>query len=55
MQIISGEEFAEKETEEVIKILRGLVSKTKARKEMKFDWRSMRDDFHSDLLMILLR
>lgn len=51
MQIISGEEFAEKETEKVIKIL-GLVRKMK---EMKFDWRSMRGDFHSDLLMILLR
>lgn len=52
MQIISGEEFAEKE--KVIKIL-GLVRKMKVRKEMKFDWRSMRGDFHNDLLMILLR
>lgn len=49
MQIISGEEFEEKETEKVIEILRGLGRKMKARKEMKFDWRSMRGDFHSDL------
>lgn len=52
MQTTSGEEFAEKEAEKVIYlvILGGLVQKRRARREVKFDWRSMRGNFYSNLL-----